>query len=52
MNTKHFSFLMKFRLEPGDLIYTGTPAGVGPIKRGDQVEALVSDLPPLRFTLV
>lgn len=23
------------RLEPGDLIYTGTPAGVGPLQRGD-----------------
>ncbi len=26
-----------FRLEPGDLIFTGTPAGVGPISRGDTV---------------
>ena len=26
-------------LKPGDLIYTGTPAGVGPIARGDLVEA-------------
>ncbi len=25
-------------LQPGDLIYTGTPAGVGPIERGDLVE--------------
>ena len=25
-------------LKPGDLIYTGTPAGVGPIRRGDLVE--------------
>ena len=25
-------------LMPGDLIYTGTPAGVGPILRGDFVE--------------
>lgn len=25
-------------LQPGDLIYTGTPAGVGPIVRGDLVE--------------
>ena len=24
-----------FALLPGDLIYTGTPAGVGPVKRGD-----------------
>jgi fumarylpyruvate hydrolase len=24
-----------FTLQPGDLIYSGTPAGVGPIQRGD-----------------
>jgi 2-keto-4-pentenoate hydratase/2-oxohepta-3-ene-1,7-dioic acid hydratase in catechol pathway len=27
-----------FTLEPGDLIATGTPAGVGKIKAGDEVE--------------
>jgi 2-keto-4-pentenoate hydratase/2-oxohepta-3-ene-1,7-dioic acid hydratase in catechol pathway len=27
-----------FTLEPGDLIATGTPAGVGPMKPGDEVE--------------
>lgn len=27
-----------FDLEAGDLIYTGTPAGVGPLKPGDRVE--------------
>lgn len=26
-----------FTLEPGDLILTGTPAGVGPVRSGDQV---------------
>lgn len=26
-----------FRLEPGDLIFTGTPAGVGPLRTGDHV---------------
>lgn len=26
-----------FRLEPGDLIFTGTPAGVGPVVAGDQL---------------
>jgi fumarylpyruvate hydrolase len=25
------------RLEPGDLVFTGTPAGVGPIGAGDRV---------------
>jgi len=28
-----------YTLEPGDLIYTGTPAGVGPVKPGDTIEA-------------
>lgn len=27
-----------FRLEPGDLVFTGTPAGVGPVVRGDRLE--------------
>lgn len=31
-----------FTLLPGDLILTGTPAGVGPIKSGDQVVAEIS----------
>ena len=26
-------------LRPGDLIFTGTPAGVGPVERGDKIEA-------------
>jgi len=30
-----------YRLEPGDLIYTGTPAGVGAIVAGDTVEGRV-----------
>ncbi|HXV77888.1 MAG TPA: fumarylacetoacetate hydrolase family protein [Candidatus Polarisedimenticolaceae bacterium] len=29
-------------LEPGDLIFTGTPAGVGPLVRGDLVEARIA----------
>jgi 2-keto-4-pentenoate hydratase/2-oxohepta-3-ene-1,7-dioic acid hydratase in catechol pathway len=28
-------------LNPGDLIITGTPSGVGPVKDGDYVEALL-----------
>lgn len=38
-----------FTLLPGDLIYTGTPEGVGPVAEGDQLEAEVSALPPLRL---
>jgi 2-keto-4-pentenoate hydratase/2-oxohepta-3-ene-1,7-dioic acid hydratase in catechol pathway len=29
-------------LEPGDLIFTGTPAGVGPIAAGDQLEGFLN----------
>lgn len=35
-------------LLPGDLILTGTPAGVGPIKAGDRLEAAIGDWPSLR----
>jgi 2-keto-4-pentenoate hydratase/2-oxohepta-3-ene-1,7-dioic acid hydratase in catechol pathway len=28
-----------FTLEPGDLIFTGTPEGVGPVRPGDTIEA-------------
>ena len=30
-----------FTLEPGDILLTGTPAGVGPIKSGDRLEAVI-----------
>jgi len=36
-----------FELAAGDLIYTGTPAGVGPLVRGDSVEAGIEGLDPL-----
>lgn len=39
-------------LQPGDLIFTGTPAGVGPVKPGDKVECGVAGLPTLRFMIV
>ena len=35
-------------LEPGDLIPTGTPAGVGPLKPGDVVEVSVAGMGTLR----
>jgi 2-keto-4-pentenoate hydratase/2-oxohepta-3-ene-1,7-dioic acid hydratase in catechol pathway len=35
-------------LLPGDLIMTGTPSGVGPIREGDKIEAQIGDWPPLR----
>ena len=35
-------------LLPGDVILTGTPSGVGPIRVGDELEARIDDWPPLR----
>jgi 2-keto-4-pentenoate hydratase/2-oxohepta-3-ene-1,7-dioic acid hydratase in catechol pathway len=39
-------------LLPGDLILTGTPSGVGPIREGDELEARIGDWPPLRNSVV
>ena len=36
-----------YALEPGDLILTGTPAGVGAVVSGDLIECSISGLPPL-----
>ncbi|MFJ6025567.1 fumarylacetoacetate hydrolase family protein [Brevundimonas sp. NPDC092305] len=35
----------------GDLIFTGTPEGVGPVEPGDRVEATIQGLEPLSFTM-
>jgi fumarylpyruvate hydrolase len=40
-----------WRLAPGDLIFTGTPEGVGPIIRGDVVDGDIEDIGSLRFTV-
>jgi fumarylpyruvate hydrolase len=39
----------QYKLEPGDLIYTGTPAGVGPVVPGDKIECTVEGLGTLRI---
>ena len=39
-------------LAPGDLIFTGTPAGVGPLVRGDVVEGAVAGVGEVRFRIV
>jgi fumarylpyruvate hydrolase len=36
-----------YTLLPGDLIMTGTPAGVGPVQRGDLMEGRIGDLAPV-----
>ena len=38
-------------VRPGDLIFTGTPEGVGPLQPGDRVVATIGGLEPLTFTL-
>lgn len=38
-------------VRPGDLIFTGTPEGVGPLQPGDRVEASIGGLQTLTFTL-
>lgn len=35
-----------YRLEPGDLIYTGTPSGVGPVVEGDEIVVTIAGLSP------
>jgi 2-keto-4-pentenoate hydratase/2-oxohepta-3-ene-1,7-dioic acid hydratase in catechol pathway len=39
-------------LIPGDVILTGTPSGVGPIRAGDELEARIDNWPPLRNRVV
>lgn len=41
-----------YTLEPGDLIYSGTPAGVGPLKPGDELHAGVDGVGELRVRIV
>ena len=38
-----------FTLKIGDLIYTGTPAGVGPVVMGDYLEGFIEDNKMLNF---
>ena len=38
-----------FTLKKGDLIYTGTPAGVGPVKIGDRLEGFIGTQKMLDF---
>jgi fumarylpyruvate hydrolase len=37
-------------LAPGDLIFTGTPAGVGPIQRGESVRGMIAGIEPIEIT--
>jgi fumarylpyruvate hydrolase len=47
------SWLSKFiTLIPGDIIFTGTPAGVGKLNPGDRVDASIESVGTLSFKLV
>ncbi len=41
----------QFELKAGDLIFTGTPAGVGPLKAGDRIDVGIGLLPALEFSI-
>lgn len=41
-----------FELVPGDLIMTGTPAGVGSVDRGDNVTGGIDGIAEIEITIV
>jgi len=60
-NTKHLIFnipyLVSFisqvmTLLPGDVIATGTPAGIGPMKVGDEIEVVIEEIGTLKNYIV
>jgi len=40
-----------YHLQPGDLIYTGTPEGVGPVKSGDALTGTIAGVGTIGLTL-
>ncbi len=40
-----------YHLQPGDVIYTGTPEGVGPVKSGDVVAGTIAGVGTIMLTL-
>jgi fumarylpyruvate hydrolase len=40
-----------YHLRPGDLIMTGTPAGVGPVRSGDRLEGLIEGLGSITLSI-
>ena len=38
-------------LEPGDIIYTGTPEGVGPIQKGDKISGGIDGLGEISLSI-
>ena len=49
---EQIAYISRFeRLLPGDLIYTGTPAGVGAVTPGDVIDVTIEGLTSLRVTI-
>lgn len=40
-----------YHLRPGDLLYTGTPAGVGPVEPGDVITGSIHQVGDIEFTI-
>ncbi len=40
-----------YHLQPGDLLYTGTPSGVGPVEAGDIIKGSIDQAGEIEFTL-
>lgn len=40
-----------YHLQPGDLIYTGTPSGVGAVVAGDHIHGTIAGLAPIDLTI-
>ena len=46
------AFLSRFyELLPGDLVFTGTPSGVGPVVAGDRLDGAIAGLSPLAIVI-
>ena len=41
-----------WELQPGDLIFTGTPEGVAAVQAGDRMDAVIDGLPPLTVNVL
>ena len=49
---EQIAFLSEYyTLEPGDIIYSGTPAGVGPVQPGDEMHACVEGVAELKVAI-
>jgi 2-keto-4-pentenoate hydratase/2-oxohepta-3-ene-1,7-dioic acid hydratase in catechol pathway len=48
-----FAFITQYiTLLPGDLILTGTPAGVGPLNPGDEIQASITRIASIQTRVI